>query len=185
MNDGDLIRAVQGGDSTSLTVLYQRYVKAVWRYLETHLPGDRQETEDLVSETFLAAIRGIQTFDPRCGTVYDWLLGVARNKLRDHLAKTHRAVDDRAAKAEGIIDTESVGPDQSLVAAEARETVLRTLNALEDEERLALEMKYLESLSVCEMADRLGRTEKAVEAILYRARGSFRTAYARQQTRTE
>lgn len=185
MNDGDLMRAVQGGDGASLTILYRRYVKTVWRYLDTHLPGNRQGTEDLVSETFLAAIRGIQTFDPRHGTVYGWLLGIARNKLRDHLRKTHRAVDDLATKAEGIVDAGSVDPDQSLVAAEARETVLRTLDALEDEERLALEWKYMESLSVREMAERLGRTEKAVEAMLYRARGSFRTAYARQQARTE
>jgi RNA polymerase sigma factor (sigma-70 family) len=43
-----------------------------------------------------------------------------------------------------------------------------------DEERQVLEWKYLEELAVAEIAERLGRTEKAVEALLYRARRSFR-----------
>ena len=65
MNDGDLVRAVQTGDSASLTILYRRHVKGVWRYFDARLPRDRQVTEDLVSETFLAAIRTIQAFDPK------------------------------------------------------------------------------------------------------------------------
>jgi DNA-directed RNA polymerase specialized sigma24 family protein len=48
-----------------------------------------------------------------------------------------------------------------------------------------LEWKYLESSSVRDIAERLGKTEKAVEAALYRARISFRSAYARRQTQAE
>jgi RNA polymerase sigma factor (sigma-70 family) len=58
--------------------------------------------------------------------------------------------------------------------------VIRALDSLADEERLALEWKYMESLSVRDIAERLGRTEKAIEAILYRARMSFRKIYARE-----
>jgi len=42
-----------------------------------------------------------------------------------------------------------------------------------DVERVALEWKYLDGLSVQEIAARLARTEKAAEALLYRARRSF------------
>jgi RNA polymerase sigma-70 factor (ECF subfamily) len=183
MNDVDLIRAIQGGDSASLTILYQRYVKGVWRYLDTHLLRKRQATEDLVSETFIAAIRTIHTFDPKQGTVYGWLLGIARNKLRDHLRKAHRAADCEPADVNVVADPLSADPGQALMAAEAKAAVIRTLDALEDEERLALEWKYVEKLSVREIAQRLGRSEKAVEAILYRARASFRTVFAREQMR--
>ncbi len=183
MKDGDLIRAVQAGDRGSLTILYQRYVRGVWRYVHTHLSRDREATDDLVSETFLAAIRTIKTFDPQLGSVYGWLLGIARNKLRDHLRRAHRVVGD-PTETNAVADAGSRGPDEGLITAETRDTVIRTLDTLDDDERLALEWKYVESLSVREIAERLGRTEKAVEAILYRARVSFRTIYARKQTRS-
>jgi RNA polymerase sigma-70 factor (ECF subfamily) len=183
MKDGDLIRAVQGGDRGSLTILYQRYVKGIWRYVHAHLSRHREATDDLVSETFLAAIRTIGTFDPEQGTVYAWLLGIARNKLRDHFRRAYRPGGD-PIEAKAAADAGSAGPDADLIAAETGEAVIRALDALDDEERLALEWKYVESLSVREIAERLGRTEKAVEAVLYRARASFRAAYARQQTRT-
>lgn len=181
MNDADLIRAIQGADRASLTTLYQRYVHGVWRYVYTHLSRDRDATDDLVSETFLAAIRSIRTFDPERGTVSGWLLGIARNKLQDHFRRASRGVDRELAEASAAAITDSGGPDGNLIAAETTDAVIRTLNALKDEERLALEWKYMESLSVREIAERLGRTEKAVEAILYRARISFRTIYVGEQ----
>ncbi len=182
MNDGDLIRAIQGGDRASLTTLYQRHVHGVWRYVHAHLSWDREATEDVVSETFLAAIRTVRTFDPQRGTVSGWLLGIARNKLRDHFRRERRAVSREPAGASTAADPNSGGPDGGLITAETRDAVIRTLDTLDDEERLALEWKYMESLSVREIAERLGRTEKAAEAILYRARVSFRTIYAREQT---
>ncbi len=184
MDDGELIRAVQRGDRESLTILYRRYVKAVWRYLHAHLGWDRETTDDLVSETFLAAVRNIGTFDPRQGTVNGWLIGIARNKLRDHFRRAERVGVGRHGQADESVDADLRGPDRNLVEADIREAVIRTLDTLTDEERLALEWKYVESLSVREIAKRLGRTEKAVEAILYRARISFRTAYSREQART-
>jgi len=182
MNDGDLVRAIQDGDRASLTTLYKRHVYGVWRYVHARLSRDFEETEDVVSETFLAAIRTVRTFDPQRGTVSGWLRGIAQNKLRDRFRKASRAVRCEATGAVTAADADSGGPDGSLITAETRDAVIRTLNTLGDEERLALEWKYMESLSVREIAERLGRTEKAAEAILYRARVSFRTVYAREQT---
>ena len=185
MNDGELIRAVQSGDRKSLTILYQRYLSGVWRYLHAHLAWDREAAEDLVSETFLTAIRNIQAYDSKKGTVYGWLIGIAQNKLHDHLRKTNRERDYARSDATVAVDTDSGSPEGHLIQTETQDAVIRALDSLANEERIVLEWKYMESLSVRDMAERLGRTEKAVEAILYRARISFRTNYARQQTQVE
>jgi RNA polymerase sigma-70 factor (ECF subfamily) len=177
MNDDDLIRAVRVGDPAALTTLYQRHIGSVWRYIHSHLSRDLASTEDLVSETFLAAIRSIQSYDSHKGNPCGWLLGIARNKLRDHLRKTIR--DDGGAWTECA---DEGNPAADLIRAETQNAVICALDALSDEERLVLEWKYLESLTVREIAQRFGRTEKAVEAVLYRARVSFRTAYVWQQT---
>ena len=178
MTDGELVRAVQQGDRASLEVLYQRHLPGVWRYLDSHLPRGRQATEDLVSETFLAAIRAVASFDPAQGSVGGWLLGIARNKLRDHLRRAGREGDGGQARDEAVEAT-TAEADQGLLADEVRRSVLQTLDALDEEHRLVLEWKYVDSLSVREIAERLGRSERAVEAMLYRARDSFRAAFAR------
>ena len=181
MNDGDLIRAVQRGDRASLTALYQRYLGGVWRYVHAHLPQKMAAVEDVVSETFLAAIQSIQTYDAAKGNIYGWLLGIARNKLHDHLRRTAREGDGKWIEADAVACSEADSPDANLIRAETRNAVIQSLDALADEERLVLEWKYLELLTVRDITERLGRTEKAVEAILYRARISFREKYARKQ----
>jgi RNA polymerase sigma-70 factor (ECF subfamily) len=184
MNDADLIRAVQAGDRDSLTTFYQRYLGVVWRHVYAHLSRDPAAAEDLVSETFLAAIRSIQDYEPAKGAVYGWLLGIARNHLRVHRRRAARENDYAGTDAVATAYVDIGKPEDGLIRTETRDAVVRALGDLADEERLVLEWKYLESLSVREMAERLGRTEKAVEAILYRARKSFRVAYVRQQTPT-
>jgi len=182
MDDGDLIRAVQRQDPASLTTFYRRYLGGVWRYLHAHLSRDPAAAEDLVSETFLAAIRSIQTYDARKGTAYGRLLGIARNKLCDHRRKTARPGEGASTDADVAACAEAGDPEANLIRVETRDAVIRALDAVADEERLVLEWKYVESLSVRDIAGRLGRTDKAIEAILYRARNSFRRAYVREQT---
>ena len=184
MNDGDLVRAIQSGDRAALATLYRRYLGGIWRYVHAHLPQDSAATEDLVSETFLAAMESLRTYDAAKGEVAGWLLGIARNKLHDHLRRNARRDDSAPPEAATAVLSKTTTAEAHLIRAETRDAVLRTLDALADEERLVLEWKYVESLSVREIAARLARTEKAVEAILYRARTSFRTAYGREQTRS-
>ena len=57
----------------------------------------------------------------------------------------------------------------------------QALDSLSERQRIVLEWKYLESLPVREMAERLGETEKAVEAVLYRARREFRRLFDSQR----
>jgi RNA polymerase sigma-70 factor (ECF subfamily) len=181
VTDADLIRAVQAGDAAALETLYQRYLPPVWRFAVARLAGDTAAAEDVVSETFLAAVRRVGRLQPEGGTLVGWLLGIARHKVGDvyrRRARVHTgaAAEERAAAADA-------DPSAPLESAETRARVAEALETLPDEQRIALEWKYLEKLSVRDIADRLGRTEKAAETILYRARKAFREAYDRRDTR--
>ena len=183
MTDADLIRAVQAGDAAALETLYQRYLPPVWRFAVARLAGDTAAAEDVVSETFLAAVRRVGRLRPEGGSLVGWLLGIARHKVGDVYRRRSRvhtgaAAEQRAAAAEADAD-----PSARLESAETRARVVEALDALPDEQRIALEWKYLEELSVRDIADRLGRSEKAAETILYRARKAFREAYERRDTR--
>lgn len=165
MTDAKLLRLIQAGDAAALETLYQRCLPSVWRFVYARV-GNRHAAEDIVSETFLGAIRSVATYLPETGSAIRWLIGIARHKLADHgRARTEvpsALVFDRP--------TDSADFDN----LDLREQVLFVLDQMDDDERQVLEWKYLEGLSVAAVAERLGRTEKAVEALLYRARRTFR-----------
>ena len=172
-------RSVQGGSDPALQMLYQRYLHVVWRYVYVRARRDENVVEDIVSDTFLAAIRGLRDLDPEGGSVCGWLMGIARHKLADHWRQARRNRYDSpmpGTQQAGVSDR-AVSPNCSLEAAEQKEQIAEAVAALPDEQRLVLEWKYVDGLSVRAIAGRVGRSEKAVEAVLYRARKSFRAAF--------
>ena len=90
ISDADLVRSVQGGSDPALQMLYQRYLHVVWRYVYVRARRDENVVEDIVSDTFLAAIRGLRDLDPEGGSVCGWLMGIARHKLADHWRQARR-----------------------------------------------------------------------------------------------
>jgi RNA polymerase sigma-70 factor (ECF subfamily) len=127
--------------------------------------------EDLTAETFLAAVSAVQR-----GTVPDltvaWLVGVARHKLVDHWRRLAREERQLRAVEETVVPWEDPW-DAQLDAARAH----AVLESLGPHHRGALVLRYLDGLSVPEVAEQLGRTVHATEALLVRARAAFRRAY--------
>lgn len=179
MSDADLIRCIQAGDAAALETLYRTYLPSVWRYAYAQLCGDVAAVEDVVSETFLAAVRQVARLRPGGGRLSGWLIGIARHKVGDVRRRRVRTRTG-AGDDEPIADADaSADPRAASETAELRARVAAVIDRLPDEQRQVLEWKYLDGLSVRDMADRLGRTEKAVEAALYRARNAFRDAVER------
>jgi RNA polymerase sigma factor (sigma-70 family) len=181
MTDADLVRAIQAGDAAALEALYQQHLPSVWRYAFAQLSGNSVSAEDVVSETFLAAVRQIGNLAPEGGSVGGWLIGIARHKVQDIRRRAGRMRTTLEENFSAALPSREDDPKTVLEAAETRQCVGVIMDGLPDDERTVLEWKYLDDLSVREIARRLGRTEKAVEASLYRARQAFRTAYERAQ----
>jgi len=160
--DQELIRRVRQGDSDAVAELYQRYAPVVWRYVFARI-RDTHAGQDVLSETFLAAIRGLKS-GATTENLAGWLTGIARHKVADWHRQRGPSENSETSAA-------------AIEASSASSIVADVLDGLSPEERVILEWKYLDRLTVREIAERLGRTEKAVEALLYRARNAFRAAY--------
>ena len=182
MTDAELVRGIQAGDATLLPALYERCLPLVWRYAYRRLGGDVHTAEDVVSEAFLSAIESISRLDLTRGTLGGWLVGIVRHKIA-HLRREKDALQNGQALAgsTAACRTRVDDPPTVLGANEEAAEVLDVLDRLAEEERVALEWKYLDGCSVRQMAGRLGRTEKAIENLLYRARQSFRALYVKRQ----
>lgn len=176
-SDDELIRRIRSSDRKALATLYGRYLPTVWRYVHAQLRGDESASRDVVSETFLHAVRSRGSFDGRVGTVSGWLMGIARHKIADHWRARARAPGNLSA------DPLANGGDPALQSEtqERRHAIVSVLEKLPDEQRQVLEWKYIEEVSTRDIAARIGRTEKAVEALLYRARRAFKTFHGAAQ----
>lgn len=189
MSSGLVNSEVQQGSLQALTEVYQQYFPAVWRYVAVHLhldrsrhylPADRPMIEDVVSETWLAAVRSIDKFDPARGSVQGWLLGIARNKVNDYWNRNKLRPCEPAAEAADPGQT----PEESLQTRETQSLVHRALDRLDDQERIVLEWSYLDGANVQEIAQRVGKSYRAAEALLYRARIAFRAHFEALRTET-
>ncbi|GAC1539937.1 MAG: sigma-70 family RNA polymerase sigma factor [Acidimicrobiales bacterium] len=165
MSERGAARADQGA---ALLQISDRALPEVFGYLVTRC-GSETVAEDLTSETFLAAVTAIKHDRVSTMTVV-WLVGVARHKLVDHWRSQGRE-SRRLALVEGeeVVDDW----DEHLDQLRARGVMAQMSPA----HRAALTMRYLDGLPVAEVADLMDRTLHATEALLVRARGSFRRSY--------
>ncbi|CAN5745738.1 sigma-70 family RNA polymerase sigma factor [soil metagenome] len=154
----------------ALLALYDQALPEVYGYLVARC-GTPAVAEDVTSEVFLAAVDAVQR-----GTVPNltvaWLIGVGRHKLVDHWRRTARE-DRRLHRVAAEPDAADDDPwDAHLDAVVAHEV----LASLGPHHRSALTLRYLDGLSVPEVARLLDRTVHATEALLVRARAAFRRA---------
>jgi RNA polymerase sigma-70 factor (ECF subfamily) len=162
--------AVAPDPALHLLERYDETVPHVYGYLLARC-GNRTLAEDLTAETFLAAVTAVRGPTAQTPTV-PWLIGVARHKLADHWRR--RAREERGLRLADSATTDHDDPwDQTLDAIHAR-TVLAQLAA---HHRAALTLRYVDGLPVSDVADCLGRTLHATEALLVRARAAFRKQY--------
>ena len=154
--------------AVALCVLYDRALPQVYGYFVKRC-GSTSVAEDLTSETFMAAVDAVRR-DRVPDLSEAWLIGVARHKLVDHWRREAREESKLALAA----DADTLDDwDVRLDAMRARDT-LATLGTVH---RTALTLRYLDGLSVPEIAALLDRTVHATEALLVRARLAFRRAY--------
>src|SRR5690242_17746870 len=146
-----------GGDAAApgaddpVVAIYRLALPQVYGYL---LPrcGSASLAEDLVSETFLAALNA-----SRQGSVAEvtvaWLVGVARHKLADHWRRVEREQRSLAAAEPQTADTED--PWDEWLDADAAYSALAQLSV---PQRAALTLRYLDGLPVAAVAEHLGRS---------------------------
>lgn len=170
--------AAVADQGVALLELYDRALPDVYGYALRRC-GDRAVAEDLTAEVFLAAVSAVQRAAvPELTTA--WLVAVARNKLVDHWRQAARL--ERTLHA--VADSDAVVTDDAdWTDAIDEGAALAALRRLGSHHQAALTLRYLDGLSVPQVAEHLGRTVHATEALLMRAKAAFRRVYREEDDR--
>lgn len=174
MDDSALVDGLRRHDPAVLKHFSDCFLPSVWRFVYVRVKGDRHLAEDIVSESVLALLKAVADPELEIGHPVAWLRSVAANKVVDHFRAAARVqhLIDQAKQTRPVSSNEDAVAAQELL--ERREEIRNVLGLLPEQSRLALEWKYVDKLSVREIADRLSVTEKAAESILFRGRREFR-----------
>jgi RNA polymerase sigma-70 factor (ECF subfamily) len=170
-----LLDAVLKKDRKATAEFVSRYADPVYGYIAQRLAPRADLVEDLVQEVFLVALQKLDTFAGK-SSVLGWLLGIARHKVED----LYRARLREPEPFSDIDDASSSDPvalpefDELIDRARVQEKTQRILARLPEVYGLALLWRYWEEHSTKEMAAQTGKTEKAMERLLARARAHFR-----------
>lgn len=161
-------RRVRPDPGVALLELYDAALPQVYGYLLARC-GRPAVAEDLTAETFLAAVAACRREPPPAPST-GWLVGIARHKLVDHWRTAERETRGLLAVAGDDLSDPWDAHLDALVAQE----VLAEQSGLH---RAVLTLRYLDGLPVGEVAHVLGRTRRATESLLGRARAAFRRTY--------
>ncbi len=163
-----LVDLARGGDTEAFGLLYDHYAPQVHRFLY-YRTRSVVLAEDLTSETFFRALRSMQKFKWQGRDFGAWLMTIARNLATDHF-KSSRSRLELTTEDMGLHDdANEESPEQTVLATLTNEMLLTALAQLPTEQRDCLVMRFLQSMSIAETAESLGRSEGAIKQLQLRA----------------
>ena len=173
-SDAQLVLEVLRKDPKATAEFVNRYGNHVYGYIRRRLIPHTEFMDDLVQEVFLAAWENLEKFRGE-SSLHSWLLGIARHKVEDHYRKRLREVE--VPGEEEAPGREPVDPHNIQEAIEQQQAAKKTeevLAGLPEAYSIVLRWRYWEKRGLSEIAQKTGRTEKAIERLLARAREQFK-----------
>ncbi|NLF23458.1 MAG: sigma-70 family RNA polymerase sigma factor [Lentisphaerae bacterium] len=167
--EAQAIAACRAGTREAFAWLVDRHRDAVYQFA-WRMCGNPSDAEDLAQEAFVRAFTRLEQYAPERGTFRNWVLGICANLARGQFRwrQRARAMTRRFAEHEQL-RIEAVEAGQASDAGRV-EDVSRALDALPVSLRVPVVLKYMEDLSVQEIARSLGIGESAVKMRLARGR---------------
>jgi RNA polymerase sigma-70 factor (ECF subfamily) len=167
--DEVLVQRTAAGDREAFAALYRRRRPDVFRFA-IHMTADSSVAEDVVQDVFMAVMQDAGRFEAGRSAVVAWLCGIARNQLRQRLARDRRL--EPLAHDEEWSDWAAAGPQvlTDLLRIERVEAVRRAVLSLPLRYREAVVLCDLQELSYVDAADALSCAIGTVRSRLHRGR---------------
>ncbi len=146
--------------------LVEAYQPRVRRFLLNLTTGDEMLTDDLAQETFIKAYVGIRGFKG-LSSFGTWLYRIAYNEFYNH---TRRHQEEHVEDITRLAGASTAAGD----AVDASMTVKRALEALNDNERVAVTLYYIEDQPIKQVSKIMQMPEGSVKSLIYRGRDKMK-----------
>ncbi len=159
--------------------VYRLYVDEIYQYVYLRSGLKKALAEDLTQEIFLDVYKSFSSFRGLCSE-RTWIYRISRNKLNDFYRKEYRPKFELVDMDDQMAD-QLADPSQDIQIMMAKsfeqEKVRTCLMNLSEQYRIVLVLKYVDEKSVKDIALIVGKSPKAIESILQRAKNVFIRSY--------
>lgn len=179
VDDEELMRRFQGGDTSAFDMLVERNLDAVVRQARRYVK-DLAGAEDVAQDVFLRIWKSRDRFREAIsfrGWISKMTTRIALNELRTRTRKRWRPRSSLSSDPDAVVGVDWVGgsdrsidPSQGLLQGERVKAVQEAIERLEEPARQAILLQNFEGWSVTRIAETLGLTVPATKSVLFRAR---------------
>lgn len=174
--DAILVKKLIAHDEQALFSLYKKYRTPVYSFIYKKV-NDKQLADELTQDIFINVIESLRDFRYQC-SLKTFIFTIARNKAIDYMRrKKIKRVLFSALPTFVVEGLASVVMDDELEKKELQQKIESTLQKLPHEYQIILRLKYMENKSVDHIAEKLVKTFKSTESLLFRARKAFMKTY--------
>jgi RNA polymerase sigma-70 factor (ECF subfamily) len=191
-DDRSLVAALRAGDEAAFLALVERWHASMVRVARGYVPS-RAVAEDVVQETWLAVVRGIDRFEER-SSLKTWVFRILVNRAKTRGERERRTVPfsslaaREASDGEASVDPERFGaggmwtapparlPEDRLADRETVAEIQAAIDALPDAQRTVITLRDVEGWEAAEVAELLGISDGNQRVLLHRARSKVRAA---------
>ena len=194
----ELVEALREGDEAAFAELVDRYHGSLVRVARLYV-RDGATAEEVAQETWLAVLGGIDRFEAR-SSVKTWLFRILTNRAKTRGEREARSIPfsamsdghGPAAEAEeqpeltpGTWRSWEGDPEERLLAGEARELILATIETLPPAQRATITLRDIEGMSAEDVCNVLEVSDTNQRVLLHRARSTVRRALERYLGETD
>ena len=181
--DMQLVSAVLSKDRKATADFVALHADGIYAYVHHRLIPRADMVEDIVQDVFLSAWENLDRFQGN-SSLRSWLLGIAKHKVEDYYRARLREPEPIETDENDSVPLPAAGPDlaESLDRQSQENKVRQVLGSLPEAYSLALLWRYWEKRGTKEIAAKTGKSEKAVERLLARAREQFRRRWNDERT---
>src|SRR4051812_583709 len=193
--DAELIEAIKRGDEAAFAAMVDAYSPALLRMARMFV-RDRAVAEEVVQDTWIAVLRGIDRFEGR-SSLKTWIYRILINTAKTRGQRESRSIPFSAATSEDepVVDPDRFldagqrwagawmlgpsdwqTPEEELLQGETRDAILRAIDQLPAAQRAVMTMRDVEGFPADEVAAALGISDGNQRVLLHRARSKVRTA---------
>lgn len=186
------IRDAIAGDRPSLEQLLLAHYDELTQFLQQRLreakPG-LLSVEDLAQQTMMQVFRDIKRFEPRPNVTFSsWLKAIANHRILDEIRTRRRqkrggdwrqrwGLETDSGKLLNPIDALPAtdnSPSRSISREERVQKMIELLHQLEPDQRQAVRLRFLEGLSIEEIAVAMDKSTGSVRGLLHRGKAALR-----------
>jgi RNA polymerase sigma-70 factor, ECF subfamily len=161
-----LVERAQQGDRAALEDLYLIHFDRIYGYLHVSV-GNRQDAEDLTTQTFLKMLESIGKFRWQSAPFSAWLFRIAHNLAMDHFRAGKRWQPEEEVPE--LEPDESTSAEAGALESIGRKSMLELIDDLSPEQQQVLTLKFVFNFANAETATILGKTEGAIKSLQHRA----------------